>query len=241
MISGKRAKQSRGRANEFVGETKQTVPNQVEMEMLAGQKFCPPKSNEEDECEDIEGELDGNSGPARNAVDVLERVPGWRTGRAQTTAVEKTTDTAQADADGRDESEVVAGGAVVADMAFGQLDEDVTAEQCPKDGFAGGQLQPHVGGAEMEPAFGQKVDDFRAEECADQGGDIDENEAAVLAGAAFPEKKADDDAGEKERGIRRDGHWGNEHDHDREHENEGEEDAADSSWSGATRVSANPE
>ena len=69
----------------------------------------------------------------------------------------------------RDEREVVAGGALIADMALGQLHKNVTAEERAEDRFAGGELQPHIRRAEMQPAFGKEIDNLRAEERADSG------------------------------------------------------------------------
>lgn len=53
MITGKRAPQSRSRANELMGEAEQAVANQIKMEMLAGQKFPMPKKKEEKKCQAI--------------------------------------------------------------------------------------------------------------------------------------------------------------------------------------------
>ena len=120
--------------------------------------------------------------------------------------MEETSHAPQADADRRDEREVVARGALVSDMALGQLDENIAAEQRAEDRFAGGKLQPHIRRAEMQPAFRKEVDNFRAEERADQGRAINENKTPVLTGAFFPKEKADDNAGKQQPRVRRDCH-----------------------------------
>src|SRR2546423_15086781 len=91
-------------------------------------------------------------------------------------------------------------------MALGQFHENVTAEQRAQDRFAGGKLEPHVRRAEMEPAFREKINELRAEEGADQRRAVDEHQPPVLARALFPKKKADENAGEQEPGVRRNRH-----------------------------------
>jgi hypothetical protein len=202
MITRQWAQQPRSRAEKLVGETKEAVTDQVEMKMLAREKFLTPKKKEECERDDIEAKFGGDCRPPRYAVRVLNCVRAGRTSGAQTATVEQTADAPESDADRGDEREVVAGGALVAQMAFRQLDENITAEERAENGLTGGKLWPHVGRAKVEPAFGEQVNDFRAEESADQRRAINENQAFVLPRASFPKEEANDDAGEEEPGVR---------------------------------------
>ena len=216
-----------------MSETKKAVTDQVEMEMLAGKKFLAPKEKEQRERDGIEAEFGGDGRPSRYAVRVLNGVPARRTSGAQAAAMEQTTDASESDADRGDKREVVTGDALVAHMAFRELNENVAAEGRAQNGLTGGKLWPHIGRAEMEPAFSEQVDDFRAEERADQRRAVNENQAFVLSRSAFPKEEADDDAGEKKPCVRRNRHIDHEHEH--------EVTAAVSLSSGAIRASANPE
>ena len=51
MVSGKRTEQSRRRAHKLVREAKETVPDQIKMEVLAGQKSSMPEKQEKSERE----------------------------------------------------------------------------------------------------------------------------------------------------------------------------------------------
>jgi hypothetical protein len=55
MVAGKRTQNSWRRAQKLVREAKQTVTDQVKMEVLAGQKSSVPKNQKESEREYVEG------------------------------------------------------------------------------------------------------------------------------------------------------------------------------------------
>ena len=63
LVTGEAEEGFWGGAEEFVGEAEEAVADEVEVEVLAGEEFAVAEEEDEEECNKVEGDFDGDGGP----------------------------------------------------------------------------------------------------------------------------------------------------------------------------------
>lgn len=203
LVSGEAEEGFGGGAEEFVGEAKEAVGEEVEVEVLAGEEFAMAEEEDEEEGEEVEGDFDGDGGPVGGAVGAVGGEGAEVAGDSLAATVTEAAEAAEDDAGRNDEGVAVAGGLVIADDFFGDLDGEPSAEEGAGDGLAGEPVEEASVGIGVQPAFRNEVGDFCTEEGPGDGGEIDEGVAGVRAGLADPEPRAESDGRHHGEGVDR--------------------------------------
>ena len=110
---------SGGVAREFVDEAKDAVGDEVEVEVLVGEKVVAAHGEEDGRDGEIEDEFGDGGGPAIHSRGILNRVPLGGACDAEAAAVSETADAARGDAEGDGDGEGVAGWFFVARHPLG--------------------------------------------------------------------------------------------------------------------------
>src|SRR5260370_8923570 len=156
------------------------------MKMSPGELAVFAQEKKGEDGSDIKCNLHWHGRPAGGSSVVVQSEPGGLANPAQATAVQQTTHPSEDDPHRRDQSEPVTRNAGVSDHALGNFDGRIPAKQRAENGFARGELQPHIRRAEMQPAFGQDINNLRPKKRAEQPGHINADQPVITPSQSRP-------------------------------------------------------
>src|SRR2546430_14598704 len=121
LIAGDGTEQLRLLAQKLVEKTKESVGDQINVEMLAGQFARAAKQDEDNNHRDIEQDFHRHRRPARHSRRIVHREPRRLTNFSHAAAVKPAANAPENNSDWRNRAKPYASDTSIADAAFGEL------------------------------------------------------------------------------------------------------------------------